>query len=291
VVTGDRNGYLTLFTETGTGLRNDGWIRRDSATTTVPINVGWNSFPFINDWNADGRKDLIVGEETTVTTVGSIRVYLNTGTNAAPRFGSFTYVQAGGSPLYVYRANPVIYDLDRDNVKDLILGNNDGNVYFYKNVGTNAAPVFATARETLKLTTGTVINAYYGSRLSFVDWRGDGDIDMLLSGYYSYVDLYENAFLEVAEGKLTLPAVQEFKVTPSVTNRRAVVSYYLTQPGKVRIDLYSADGRLVATPLSGYQDAGSRQLSCNTRDLTAGVYLVRLSSDRETVSARMVVVH
>jgi len=43
-------------------------------------------------------------------------------------------------------AAPCVVDWDLDGLKDLILGQfNYGYIYFYKNVGTNSAPVFNTA--------------------------------------------------------------------------------------------------------------------------------------------------
>ena len=44
------------------------------------------------DWNDDGKKDLLTGENP-----GAIRIYLNTGTDADPVFSGFTYLQVGGS--------------------------------------------------------------------------------------------------------------------------------------------------------------------------------------------------
>ena len=42
-----------------------------------------------------------------------------------------------------YYAAPCVVDWDLDGLKDLILGQfSYGHIYFYKNVGTNSAPVF-----------------------------------------------------------------------------------------------------------------------------------------------------
>jgi len=45
-----------------------------------------------------------------------------------------------------YYAAPCVVDWDVDGLKDIILGQyDDGYIFFYKNVGTNSAPVFNTA--------------------------------------------------------------------------------------------------------------------------------------------------
>ena len=51
--------------------------------------------PSAVDWNGDGKKDLLVGEFEE----GKIRLYLNQGTDNAPVFKSFTYLQAGGEHI------------------------------------------------------------------------------------------------------------------------------------------------------------------------------------------------
>jgi len=194
LVTGDCEGYLTLFLETGAGLHRVGHIYRDSSGTQVEIRLNENSYPFIHDWDEDGRKDLVLGESHyNIPDTGNVRIYLNNGTNSQPTFKTHFWLLAGGQLLFQPRANPGVYDLDRDSVKDLILGNDNGFVYFYKNVGTDAFPVFNAEYETLRTRSGVFIDALTESRFRFLDWNGDGDLDLLLGGQNGYVWLYENA--------------------------------------------------------------------------------------------------
>lgn len=176
-------------------------------------------------------------------------------------------------------------------MKDLIVGNNDGNVYFYKNIGTNAAPVFGAACETLKTITNTVINAYYGSRINFVDWRGDGDIDLLISGYDGWVQLYENATLEIENEKENSLVTNGIKIAPNPARSKAVINYALRNRALVDVSVYSADGRLVARPFNLYADAGSHQLTWNVNNLPAGVYIVQLKAGDTITSSRIVIAH
>lgn len=61
-----------------------------------PINVEVGHLvPCVVDWNNDGKKDLVVGQFRN----GAIRLYLNGGTDAAPVFGEFTMLEAGGKPI------------------------------------------------------------------------------------------------------------------------------------------------------------------------------------------------
>ena len=61
------------------------------------------AIPDAIDWDADGDWDLIVGEWGTDGSgyFGGIRLYLNTGNNAAPNFVFHSYLYAGGTQIRV----------------------------------------------------------------------------------------------------------------------------------------------------------------------------------------------
>jgi len=46
---------------------------------------------FVMDWNSDGKKDLLVGQFGG----GKLRIYINKGTDAAPKFENFEFLKAG----------------------------------------------------------------------------------------------------------------------------------------------------------------------------------------------------
>ena len=60
----------------------------------IDIEVG-HLVPCTLDWNGDGKKDLIVGQFAG----GKIRLYLNQGTDKAPEFGDFSFLEAGGEQI------------------------------------------------------------------------------------------------------------------------------------------------------------------------------------------------
>ena len=62
----------------------------------IDVEIG-HATPNLADWDGDGKTDLLVGQFGG----GKLRVYLNRGTNAEPRFKGFTYVQAGGKDATV----------------------------------------------------------------------------------------------------------------------------------------------------------------------------------------------
>ena len=283
---------MTLFLESGTGLTNAGHIQANGSS----ILVNANSFPFVVDWDEDGKKDLIVGEQSpTSPNTGNVRIYINQGTNPAPVFGSYSVIYAGSAQLYKYRINPVVYDLDTDGLKDLIAGCDDGRVYFYKNIGTNAAPLFGASYDTLRLQNGLAIDVGSGSRIHFVDWTGDGDLDLLISGYDGYVQYYENTTLTgIAENEQQLITIKGPDITPNPLKHTAQFSYSLDAVSHVRVEIFSIDGRLVDTPVDQIKTTGQHQFVWNATDsrgsqLPTGIYLVRLTAGSQTNTKSIVV--
>ncbi len=237
-----------------------------------------------------------MGEQSpTSPNTGNVRIYINQGTNVAPVFGNYSVVYAGSGQLYKYRANPVVYDLDTDGLKDLIVGCDDGRVYFYKNIGTNAAPVFAATYDTLKTQNGLAIDAGYGSRIHFVDWNGDGDLDLLISGFDGYIEYYENASpTGVFENEQQLLTIKGPDITPNPIARTGRVSYSLEYAAHVRIDVFTVDGRLIATPVDKVESGGQHEFMWNAQDssgrkLPAGIYLVRLTSGSQTNTKNIII--
>ena len=80
-----------------------------------------------------------------------------------PDFEDEYQLQVGGTILDVgYYAAPCVVDWDQDGTNDLILGQfHYGYIHFFKNVGTNAAPVFNLPSDTLKAD-GSYITMAYG---------------------------------------------------------------------------------------------------------------------------------
>jgi hypothetical protein len=87
------------------------------------------------------------------------------------------------------------------------------------------------------------------------------------------------------------PRRLDLQVFPNPATDLVGVRYSLPAPGRVRINLYDATGRLVSTMANDHQPAGSYvcRLSPAAYRLAAGVYLVRLDAGPRSAFTKLVI--
>jgi len=254
LIVGERLGYLTWFRRTGTGeLTSEGRVQAGG----IDIHTDNNSWPFVTDWNEDGRKDLLVGQEG-IGDPSNVFLYLNEGTSSAPVFTDTTRVLRSGAPFRDYRCAPVTEDLDLDGRKDLVLGEWYSSVRWYENSGTNADPVLTTFINLVPPDPDSFLNGN-PPRINFADWDGDIDRDMITCDYYGSVFLRRN---------ITVVGVEE---EPGSSVARPGLPTVMRAP-----DLAQLSGRVF--------DNSGRDVTDQRRSLSPGVYFIqrKWSSDQVT---------
>ncbi len=186
-------GGVVLGTEPLLRLGPEEIVQADGADIDVP---GY-SVPTVADWNNDGLQDLIVGQGGSVSPAAKVRVYLNIGTALQPVFGSFFYAQSNGADLVVTGSGclgcfPRVVNWDGDGLKDLLVGQADGRIKVFINIGTDADPTFDGG--TLLAVGSPATTLDLGSRAtpSLVDWDSDMRIDVVAGGLDGYIHVYTN---------------------------------------------------------------------------------------------------
>lgn len=186
LLTGENNGQVRYYRNIGTPGNPSLTYVGVLMVGGTPIDIGSYSHPWVDDWNEDGMKDLLVG-----STDGRIWLYINEGTNQNPVFNSTQYITlaTGAQVDFGSRSGPMVVDFNGDNVKDLVSGDISGKIFYCQNNGTNAVPLLANP---VALKTGTIdIQAGSTCRAAPVDWDEDGDYDIVSGAYSARLFLYK----------------------------------------------------------------------------------------------------
>lgn len=133
--------------------------------------------PWVCDYNGDSRRDLLVGSGAD----GKVWAYINTNTDAQPMLTGGVTLSRGSAELSVgYRATPYTHDWDEDGLPDLLCGDGNGNVHWFRNTGTPQSP--SCTSDVLIQAGGVALNLGYRSAVRICDWNGDGLKDLVGTG-------------------------------------------------------------------------------------------------------------
>ncbi len=109
-----------------------------------------------------------------------------------------------------YFSTPSFADIDGDGDLDLVVGERDGNLNYYKNTGSATNPIYS-----LQSGTDNPLNSFdvgYRSTPSFADIDGDGDLDLVVGELYGNLNYYKNT------GSATNPLYSEQSGTANPFN-------------------------------------------------------------------------
>jgi hypothetical protein len=121
------------------------------------------------DIDGDGDQDAFIGSNT-----GTIQFFQNTGTKSVAAFAGSA--NAFGLTPIIGASITAFADIDNDGDFDAFIGNQYGNVLFFRNTGNNTSPQFASAS-----TNPFGITVVSGDAApAFVDFDRDGDLDLFI---------------------------------------------------------------------------------------------------------------
>jgi hypothetical protein len=170
-------GRITFYENTGSSI-----IPQWTIVTLFyeSIDVGWNSHPDFVDIDGDNDPDLFIGEVD-----GNINYYRNDGTPGNP---VWTFIGEFYNGIDIGdRCAPTFADIDADNDFDLFIGEQDGNINYYRNDGTTTFPSWTLVTENYNsITVGT------RSIPRFFDLDKDGDLDLFIGNGDGVIYYYKN---------------------------------------------------------------------------------------------------
>jgi WD40 repeat protein len=195
LLVGQADGMVRIFTNCGIAGAPffDTGPNIITADGTVDyMDAGDRATPSVVDWNSNGWLDIVSGGLD-----GRIHVYMNCGCGGTvpPRFlgspaeGAIVHENGGDLIVPSGRSSPVFADLDGDGKKDILTGNTDGQILFYKNVGVNTLPMFSGYAPVTSAGTFIDLPGSLRSRPFLCHWSVDKTTDVnngpwdLLVGY------------------------------------------------------------------------------------------------------------
>jgi len=204
VVLGTYGDGIKLILNTGSA-NNPSWSPSPISLISVGINV-WHN-PAAADFNNDGYMDIVFGVYS-----GSLYYYQNNGNDTfTDRTSS---VNLGSVDLGEY-STPTTIDYDNDGDYDLVVGNQNVQLYYIENTGTGESPSFASP-----ILWGTY-SGYNQITPDFGDWGNDGDQDLILGNNCSnpYFPLYllEKITTYLSPGSFISSAIDTGQVSPDYT--------------------------------------------------------------------------
>jgi len=144
---------------------------------------------------------------------------ISAGTSYAQTFGAMQTNPFGLATVDTL-ARPVFVDIDGDGDFDAFVGDENGDIIYFQNSGTNTSPAFITPQTN----PFGLANVGYIAAPTFVDIDGDGDFDAFVGEYYG-LKYFQNA------GNNTVPAF-----ATSQPNPFGLDTVYYATPTFVNID-------------------------------------------------------
>jgi hypothetical protein len=192
--------YLNVGTESVPEFSGYFYAKSGGSDLYCPPAGCLGCFPRVVYWDADVRKDLLAGHGN-----GTIKIFLNIGTDENPTFDGGTFLQVGQLGLKTDidvgdRATPCIVDWNNDGKKDLVVGAFDGKIHIFINEGTDTAPDFRVEAYAQENGSDLVVPppTYGRSSPVILDLDGDGKKDLLTGNYNGELLFYSNVATDIA---------------------------------------------------------------------------------------------
>ncbi len=160
------------------GSFNSPDLRKVTEDYLHTLDVGNTSTPVFVDIDNDGDLDMFLGSEKNPD--GTLNYFKNIGSNNNPIFlliDSFYFNIHNELSIA-----PSFGDLDGDNDYDLLIGNFNGTISLYRNIGNANQANFVFQNE-LKTGGDTVIDAGIYARPFLIDIDNDNDLDLVVGGF------------------------------------------------------------------------------------------------------------
>lgn len=234
--------------------------------------------PELADIDGDGDLDLFAGIFRPAGKPMVIMIYQNSGTPNSAVFASQsdTLRDETGALIEFYDMCFRLADIDHDRDLDLFIGTSDGNICFFKNIGSATSPIFSLASSSF----AEVNNGNNTRALPFLaDIDDDGDLDLfdgrMMGGFFFYRNLSESSPVHTQTEPLPVFYALEQNY-PNPFNAATTIEYHIPVGGYVTMEIYDLLGRSVSTLVSENQSPGDYRIKWDAQGLVGGIYYYRI---------------
>jgi hypothetical protein len=243
--------------------------------------------PVFYDFDGDGKNELLIGDIH-----GKVFIITQDASNGFTDFGSSAWsylLTLPGVQNNGFLRSGILADLDQDGKMDIYY--NDMTAKAVIDLEYQGGPVTDP-------NSWIAYHIYKGHNLTIGyvhpawDLDGDGKQELIIAAsgeQNENLQVIENQDVTFVQNKISA-VTSEYKLHqnyPNPFNASTDISFYVAEPGIVRLEIFSLLGSHISTLIHEQLDVGNHHVRFDAGSLPSGVYLYQLSSNKFTQQKKM----